>query len=107
MDKPIFLEVIAKYYGDRSAAQILEILSSEVLRPDGLILVRLSSLLKPRKEDEADNLLKARQYLYRFLILGEASGWFGFLRELTSAHEKRKDQRGFSPYLPILAKLRI
>jgi hypothetical protein len=77
----------------------------EILSPNSVILKTLSTLNRPNKTQEADNLLKAVQNLYKFVILGDLQGWFGFLREIWNAHEKRKDSEGRSNYLTIIKNL--
>ena len=40
------------------------------------------------KFDEADNILRAILELYRFTILSDAQGWFGFVKELGNCYSK-------------------
>jgi len=54
---------------------------SEALSPNKTILKALASLNAKNKLSEADNVLKVVQELYRFVIFGDAQGWFGFVRE--------------------------
>jgi hypothetical protein len=56
----------------------------------------LSSLNKKKRYNEAENVLTAIQNLYRFVMLGDAQGFFGFLQKLDEARkklEKSKDKR--------------
>ena len=95
----IFYKISEKHF--RDPMKLSERLS-EVLSPDGIVLKTLSTLNRQNKAEEADNVLKAIQNLYKFIILGDLQGWFGFLRELWNAHEKRKDSKGRSKYLSLI-----
>jgi len=84
---PAFYETAKKYFRD-------PLKFSEKLRKaitQGVIPSALASLNTKNKYSEADNVLKAIQMLYRFVILGDLQGWFGFLRELSNAHSKLKN----------------
>lgn len=94
-----FYKIAEKHF--RDPVKLSERLS-EVLSPDGIVLKTLSALNRQNKAEEADNVLKAIQNLYRFVILGDLQGWFGFLRELWNAHEKKKDNKGRSKYFGLI-----
>lgn len=95
----VFYRIAEKHFHD--PVKLSERLS-EILSPDGVVLTTLSTLNRQNKAEEADNTLKAIQNLYRFVILGDLQGWFGFLRELWNAHEKKKDNKGRSKYLGLI-----
>lgn len=84
---------------------------AEALSPNGAILTALSTLNKKNKYAEADNILKAVQSLYRFVIIGDVQGWFGFNRELMNAYSKlvnsskHTERKRAERYKGILAKL--
>ena len=79
----------------------------------GVIPKALSTLNKKNKFAEADNVLRAIQMLYRFVVLGDANGFFGFLRELSNAHSKlqnsndRREKSRANEYLKLSAKFRF
>lgn len=84
---PAFYETAKKYFRD-------PLKFSEKLRKaitQGVIPSALAILSTKNKYSEADNILKAIQMLYRFVVLGDLQGWFGFLRELNNAHSKLKN----------------
>ena len=60
---------------------------SEALAPIKLYS-RLTTLNAKNKFSEADNVLRAVQELYRFIIPEDAQGWFGFVRELWNCYSK-------------------
>lgn len=77
----VFHEVVKRYY---KAERFLEDLS-RALDPNGVIFDALKNL---NKYDEANNVLKAVCGLYRFIVLGNADGWYEFIREITNAYKK-------------------
>jgi hypothetical protein len=83
--KPKFYRVIEKYIGDPQ--RFCEKLS-EALNPNRTLFKALASLNAKNKFSEADNVLKAVQELYRFVVLGDTQGWFGFVRELWNCYSK-------------------
>jgi len=83
--KPSFYQVINKYF--RDPKEFCKKIS-EVLAPDRVIFKAIASLNTRNKLSEADNALKAIQELYRFVILGDPRGWFGFIRELQNCYSK-------------------
>jgi len=77
--EPKFYNVIKMYF--KNAEDFLEKLA-EVLKPD------------MDKYEEASNIIKAVYGAYRFIVLGDANGWYEFLREIDNAYRKlRKDKR--------------
>jgi hypothetical protein len=84
---PAFYETAKKYF--RDPLKFSERLRRAVTL--GVVPSALASLNTKNKYSEADNVLKAIQMLYRFVILGDLQGWFGFLRELSNAHSKLKN----------------
>jgi hypothetical protein len=85
-----FYEIAEKYFGD--AEKFIEKLS-EVLAPDKIPMEALSSLNRKNRYSEAENVLAAVQNLYRFVILGDAQGFFGFLQKLDEARKKLENSR--------------
>jgi hypothetical protein len=85
-----FYEIARKYFGD--AEKFIEKLS-EVLAPDKIPMEALSSLNRKNRYSEAENVLAAVQNLYRFVILGDAQGFFGFLQKLDEARKKLENSR--------------
>lgn len=81
---PAFYRIAEKY--SHNAISFCEQLGRAV--SSDVILRTLSSLNTKNKHSEADNILKAIQMLYRFVVLGDPQGWFGFLRELHNSHAK-------------------
>jgi len=98
----MFYRIAEKYFHDpiKISKHLMAILS-----PNNVILETLSTLNRATKAQEADNLLKAVQNLYKFVILGDLQGWFSFLREMWNAHEKRKNSEGRSKYLTLIKSL--
>ncbi len=82
---PNFYQIVDKYF--RDPQEFCRKLS-EALAPDKTIFRALASLNTRNKFSEADNVLRAVQELYRFVILGDAQGWFGFVRELWNCYSK-------------------
>ncbi len=77
-----FYETIKKFFKDPE--KFLESLT-ETLRPDGIIFDALRNI---NKYNEANNVLKAIYGLYRFIVIGDANGWYEFIREINNAHRK-------------------
>jgi hypothetical protein len=82
-----FYEIAEKYFG--SAENFIENLL-KVLDPDGIPMEALSSL---NRYSEAENVLAAVQNLYRFVILGDAQGFFGFIQKLDEVRKKLENSR--------------
>jgi len=85
-----FYEIAEKYFG--SAENFIENLL-KVLDPDGIPMEALSSLDRKKRYSEAENILAAVQNLYRFVMLGDAQGFFGFLQKLDEARKKLENSR--------------
>ncbi len=105
---PSFYQVIEKYFRDpREFCRKL----SETLAPDKTIFKALASLNAKNKFSEADNVLRAVQELYRFVLLGDAQGWFGFVRELWNCYSKlanssdRREKSRSKDYIEIVKNL--
>ncbi len=81
---PAFYTIAERYF--RDAAAFCEKLG-KALTSDA-ILKTLASMNRKNKYSEADNVLKAIQMIYRFVVLGDTQGWFGFLREMHNAYSK-------------------
>ncbi len=77
-----FYEIIRNHF--RDSERFLENLS-EILKPDGVIFDALKNV---DRYDEASNIIKAIYGLYRFVVLGNADGWYEFLREINNAYRK-------------------
>jgi len=80
-----FYTIAEKYFGN--AEKFIENLSY-ALASDKIIMEALSSLSKKNRYSEAENVLIAIQNLYRFVMLGDAQGFFGFLQKLDEARKK-------------------
>ncbi len=104
---PKFYRVVGKYFKDpQEFCRRL----SEALAPDKTIFKALASLNAKNKFSEADNVLKAVQELYRFVVLGDFQGWFGFVRELWNCYSKlanssdRREKSRSKGYIEIMKK---
>ncbi|MCC6014020.1 MAG: hypothetical protein LM593_06625 [Candidatus Verstraetearchaeota archaeon] len=53
------------------------------------------------------NLMRALYGIYRFVIVGDAQGWFDFIRELYNAYEKEKDENRKRQFLEIIRKIEV
>jgi len=53
------------------------------------------------------NLMRASYGIYRFVIVGNAQGWFDFIRELHNAYEKEKDENRKRQFLEIIRKIEV
>jgi len=85
-----FYTIAEKYFGN--AEKFIEKLS-HALAPDKIIMEALSSLSKKNRYSEAENVLMAIQNLYRFVMLGDAQGFFGFLQKLDEARKKLENSK--------------
>ncbi len=100
-----FYEVVRKYF--KNPEKFLEHLSS-ILDPNGVIFDALRNI---NKYDEANNVLRAVQGLYTFIVLGDVSGWYVFLREINNAcrklenSTKASEKRRHSKYVEVLKAL--
>ncbi len=107
---PNFYQVVEKYF--RDPQEFCRKLS-EALAPDKTIFKALASLNAKNKFSEADNVLRAVQELYRFVILGDAQGWFGFVRELWNCYSKlanssdKRERSRSKDYINIVQKFSI
>ena len=107
---PPFYQVVERYF--RDPQEFCKKLS-EALSPNRMIFKALASLNAKNKFSEADNVLKAVQELYRFVILGDAQGWFGFVRELWNCYSKlvnsfdRREKSRSKDYIEIVKKFSI
>uniref|UniRef100_A0A7J2THV7 Uncharacterized protein n=1 Tax=Archaeoglobus fulgidus TaxID=2234 RepID=A0A7J2THV7_ARCFL len=85
-----FHTIAEKNFG--TAKKFIEKLSN-ALAPDKILMEALSSLKKKNRYSEAENVLAAIQNLYRFVILGDVQGFFGFLQKLDEARKKLENSR--------------
>jgi hypothetical protein len=53
------------------------------------------------------NLMRALYGIYRFVTVGNAQGWFDFIRELHNAYEKEKDEDRKRQFLEIMEKIEV
>jgi hypothetical protein len=53
------------------------------------------------------NLMRALYGIYRFVTVGNAQGWFDFIRELHNAYEKEKDEDRKRQFLEIMKKIEV
>jgi len=83
--RPAFYEILGTYV--RDPLKFCRKLSSE-LSPNKPILKALASFNSNNKFTEADNILKAIQGLYRFIVLGDSEGLLEFHREIRNAYTK-------------------
>jgi len=83
--KPAFYEILKTYV--RDPLRFCRKLSDE-LSPSKPILKTLASFKSKNKFPEADNILRAIQGLYRFIILGDSEGLLQFHREISNAYTK-------------------
>jgi hypothetical protein len=107
---PEFYRVVERYFKDpQEFCRKL----SEALAPNKTIFKALASLNAKNKFSEADNILRAVQELYRFVILGDVQGWFGFVRELWNCYSKlanssdRREKSRSKDYIEIVQKFSI
>ncbi len=106
--EPEFYKVVERYF--RNPEEFC-IKLSEALAPDKSIFKALASLNTKNKFSEADNVLKAVQELYRFVVLGDAQGLFGFVRELRNCYLKlanssdKKEKDRSKDYIGIVRNL--
>jgi len=105
--EPKFYNVIKMYF--RNAEDFLENLA-EALKPDGVIFNALKNM---DKYEEASNIIKAVYGAYRFIVLGDANGWYEFLREIDNAYrklkssKKRQEIKRVKSYRSILSKFAV
>lgn len=85
--EPKSCNVIKKYFKDPEG--FLQKLA-EVFRPGSVIFEVMRGADNYK---EADNILRAVYNIYKFIILGDISGWYGFLREINNAYQKLKDSK--------------
>ncbi|WEU40298.1 MAG: hypothetical protein OdinLCB4_007470 [Candidatus Odinarchaeum yellowstonii] len=102
-DKIVFNEKIRDYFRDRIDSFIEAVRS---FLTNSSVLNSLASLNKGKKRDEADNILKAVQSLYKFIIVGDGWGLYNFVRELWAASEKaEKDHNSRKAYLQLIKRI--
>ena len=100
----VFYSRLSRYV--RKTDGFLNILREYCFDKNSVVMKALNSLRFPNPRPEANNVLSALLGLYRFVVLGDASGFSTFMRELWNAHEKTKNKEGRSPYSYILGNLR-
>jgi len=102
--EPPFYRVLKKYV--RDPIKFCENLSRELL-PNKPILRALRSFSSKNKFTEADNILRAVQGLYNFIVIGNPAGFLQFYREIYNAYNKlasKKEERA-DYYLRLLSRL--
>ncbi len=108
--KIVFAEIVERYFKNpdgfiKSLAEIFENKGSRLWRA-------VASLNSKNKLDEADNVLKAMQSLYRFVVLGDLQGYYQFTREIFNCYRicassrDEKNRNSAKEYKQILEKLR-
>jgi hypothetical protein len=101
-EEQLFHEIVKRYF--KNPEKFLENLSN-ALNPDSVIFDALKNL---NKYDEANDVLKAIYGLYRFIVLGNAEGWYEFIREMTNAYRKLEnstkpqEKRRYKEYIGIV-----
>ncbi len=108
--KIAFRDLIEKHFKnpDELIRRLVKIFKNKNESPYYVIWRALSSFNR-QKSDEADNVLKAMQGLYRFVILGDLQGYYQFTREIMNCYEKTKNERKTDSerYLQILRSLEV
>lgn len=82
---------IAKKYSKNAEDFIKKV--SEALSPDSILMKALSTLNRRNRFTEAEDVFSAIQSLYRFVILGDAQGFFTFLQKLDDARKKLENSK--------------
>jgi len=100
----LFHSKVRDFFGKNSEA-FLESVSTFL--NDKRVHSALSSLNKQKKLPEADQILKAVQNLYKFIVLGDSIGFSGFIKSIWDAHEKCKDSKDSSPYLSLIKRFNV
>jgi len=93
---PPYIHTLGKFFRDPDefAGKI-----AEELTPRGAIMRALGN----PEADEHEDIVEAAIGLYRFVVLGDAAGWYVFTRKLMDAHNKVKDRTNV--YARILSRL--
>jgi len=93
---PPYIRTLGRFFTDPDsiAGRIAEELTSK-----GAIMRTLGN----PEADEHEDVVEAIIGLYRFVVLGDANGWYIFIRKLMDAHNKVKDKT--VAYAKILSKL--
>ena len=102
--KIAFRDLIEKHFKnpDELIKRLVKIFKNKNESPYYVIWRALSSFNR-QKSDEADNVLKAMQGLYRFVILGDLQGYYQFTREIMNCYEKTNNNN----YLEILKRMEV
>ncbi|MEM3404149.1 MAG: hypothetical protein QXJ17_06420 [Nitrososphaeria archaeon] len=100
----LFHSKVREFFGDNSESFVKAV---STFLSDRRIRSVLASLNKRTRMNETDQILKAIQYLYRFVVIGDASGLSNFIRSVAEAHEKCKDNKGLSPYLYLIRSFNL
>lgn len=87
---------LARYY--KASEGIINILSRE-FTGQGTLLKALANT----NADEYEDVVEATINLYRFIVLGDSTGWYMFLRKIADAQKKVEGKT--DAYLKILSKL--
>ncbi len=99
----VFTEKIREYFRNSTDTFIKAI--SGFLK-NSYVLNALGSFNMKRKIDEADNILRAVQNLYKFVILGDSQALYGFIRELWNAYNKTdEDSSAGKEYIKLIQSI--
>jgi len=82
--KVAFVDIVERYF--RSPDEFIKRLSKIFEDKESRLWKALSSLNSKNKFDEANNVLKAMQGLYWFVVLGDLHGYYQFVREIFNCY---------------------
>lgn len=103
-------EVIARNFRDQEG--LIRTLR-EVISSRSIVLNTLSSMNRPDRYDEAEDILSAIYGLYRFVVLGNTQGFFDFTRKISEAVRKLENSNDIrereraEKYMKLLSKLSL
>jgi len=104
--KLLFREIVEGLF--RNPDKFIRKLTEIFNKKESVVWEALESLNRKSKRDkshkiEADNVLRAMMYLYKFVILGDLQGYYQFVRELHNCYRKTKN----NAYKEILRELGV
>jgi len=109
LNRPYYLDLLEEYFSNPSEFSRT---ISRLLRPeDSVIMDAVRSMGTRGTYREADNALRALHGLYRFVTLGDVSGWYEFVREMVNSYSKlsgsndRRERSRSMAYRRILTEL--
>jgi len=109
LNRPYYLDLLEEYFLNPSEFSRT---ISKLLRPeDSVIMDAVRSMGTRGRYREADNALRALHGLYRFVTLGDVSGWYEFVREMVNSYSKlsgsndRRERSRSMAYRRILTEL--